>query len=81
MFDLRDSGDADVHGGRDFALSEAELLAGLGELVAAGLREQRPGSGLDLLRRDAGAVQLPLQGFQSCGVRLAIACYSSFSVV
>src|SRR5260370_18764723 len=44
VLDLGYPGDADAHGGGDLLLGQAELLAGLGELVPAGLGEQPAGA-------------------------------------
>src|SRR5690606_1396677 len=61
MLDLRDTGNAHTHGACDILLAEPELLAGLGELMAARLREELSGTFLDDGRGDTGLVQFPLQ--------------------
>lgn len=48
MLDLGDPGDADAHGSGDLLLGQAQVLAGLGELVPAGAGEDLPGAGFDL---------------------------------
>ena len=49
------------HCGGDLLLAQAELLAGLGELVPAGLGEQPTPARVDFLGGDPGGVQLALQ--------------------
>ncbi len=67
VLDLGYPGDADPHGGGDLLLAQAQLLAGLGKLVPAGLGEQLARARLDFLGEDPGGVQLvrqvlPVQG-------------------
>ena len=63
VLDLGYAGDADAHGGGDLLLAQAQLLAGLGELVPARLGEQLARTGLDLRGGDPGSAQLGLQVF------------------
>ena len=49
------------HSGGDLLLAQAQFLAGLGELVPAGLGEQPAGTSLDFLRGEPASVQLALQ--------------------
>lgn len=65
MLDLGDAGDAHPHGVSDAFLREAQLLAGFGELVPAGLGEQLAYPGLDLGGGDTGGVKFPLESFPS----------------
>ena len=50
VLDLGHPGDADAHGGGDLLLAQAQLLAGFGELVSAGLGQQPARTGLDFPR-------------------------------
>ena len=61
VLDLGYPGDADAHRGGDLLLAQAELLAGLGELVPAGLGEQPTPARVDFLGGNPGSVQLALQ--------------------
>jgi len=60
VLDLGYPGDAHSHGGGDLLLAQAQLFAGLGELVPAGLGEQLARTSLDFRRRDPGSVKLVL---------------------
>lgn len=73
MFDLRDAGDADAHRGRDVALGEAELLAGLSELVPAGWASSVRAPASISSGETPAACSSRSRVSQSCGVRLAIA--------
>lgn len=72
MLDLGHPGDADIHRCRDLSPAEAEVLAGLGELMPAGLREQKARPGFDLLGGDAGGMQFLLEDFPVLGIRFGI---------
>jgi hypothetical protein len=61
VLDLGHPGDAYAHGGSDLLLAQAQLLAGLGELVPARLGEQLACARLDFLAGDSGSVELALQ--------------------
>jgi hypothetical protein len=61
VLDLGYPGDAHAHGGGDLLLAQAQLPAGLGELVPAGLGEQPARARVDFLGGDPGGVQLVLQ--------------------
>ena len=65
----------------DLLLAQAQLLAGLGELVPARLGEQLARARVDFLGGDPGGMQLPLEILPVQGVRLGMAGYSSSSVV
>jgi len=60
VLDLGYPGDAHPHGGGDLFLAQAQLLAGLGELVPARLGKQAARARLDLLGGDSGGMQLAL---------------------
>jgi hypothetical protein len=47
VLDLRYPGNAHAHGGGDLPLAQAQLLAGLGELVPARLGQQQARTRLD----------------------------------
>jgi len=59
VLDLGYPGDAYAHGGGDLLLAQAQLLAGLGELVPAGLGEQLARTSLNFSRGDPRSVQFP----------------------
>ena len=61
MLDLGYPGDAHSHGGGDLLLAQAQLLAGLGELVPARLGEQLARARVDFLGGDPGGMQLALE--------------------
>jgi hypothetical protein len=77
VLDLGYPGDAHAHGGGDLLLAQAQLLAGLGELMPAGLGEQPARARGDFLGGDPGGVQFALQVLPVQGVRLGMAGYSS----
>ena len=77
MLDLGHPGDAHPHRGRDLFLAQGQLLAGLGELVPAGLGEQSARAGLDFLGETPAACNSRSRSSQSRGVRLGMTSYSS----
>ena len=79
--DLGYPGDAHSHGGGDLLLVQAQLLAGLGELVPARLGEQLARARVDFLGGDPGGGQLALEVFPVQGVRLGMVGYSFAAVV
>lgn len=81
MLDLGYPGDAHSHGGGDLLLAQAQLLAGLGELVPARLGEQLARARVDFLGGDPGGMQLALEVLPVQGGRLGMVGYSSASVV